>query len=203
MKKLLALLLLFGIAGCEKGLDSSGSTPLCNETIKGKFGYFDNCRTVKYEWQKGNYYSGNWKNNKFHGKLGFTSTSNSNSSGEWIDGKRNGLHYTYIDGAGAILTRYAMGETLTNDFIAHNQSSSSTSSYIPQDSSTSTSTSALIGLGNSVMNSKPATSTKEYTPLKRKTGNITTVNSNQLCPLLASPLIKQEVSGNKRFCYYQ
>ena len=63
--------------------------------------------------------------------------------------------------------------------------------------------SALIGLGNSVMNSKPATSTKEYAPLKRKTGNITTVNSNQLCPLLASPLIKQEVSGNKRFCYYQ
>ena len=61
MKKLLALLLLFGIAGCEKGLDSSGNTPLCNKTIKGKFGYFDNCRTVKYEWQKGNYYSGNWK----------------------------------------------------------------------------------------------------------------------------------------------
>ena len=64
MKKLLTLLLLFGIVGCEKGLDSSGKTPLCNKTIKGKFGYFDNCRTVKYEWQKGNYYSGNWKNNK-------------------------------------------------------------------------------------------------------------------------------------------
>ena len=186
------------LVGCEKGPENN--TRYCEKTFLVFFGYFDNCYTQKYEWKKGHFYTGEWKNNKFHSKLGITSSKFSTGSGQWIMGKKHGLHFYNLDEA-TILSNYNMGSLIDTNTRLKNTSSSSTPLYVPNNSSNNAS--ALFNLGGSILNKKSSSSLNDYKAPSRQASYITTVDSNELCPLLSSPLIKQEVRRGQRFCHYQ
>ena len=65
---------------------------------------------------------------------------------------------------------------------------------------------ALINLGNAILGGGMPRSTTPSTPVPSYPSSYTstlTIESNQLCPILSAPLVKQEVRGSNRICYYQ
>ena len=192
------LTILIILVGCGKG--PVDNKRYCNKTFLGFFGYFDNCYTRMYEWKKGTFYTGNWKNNKFHSKIGLTSTESLRESGQWIQGKKHGPHMLFSD-IGSLITVYKMGDVIQLHTLPGKSSTSSTPPYIPNISFDNAS--APLNLGSSTLKKKSSSSIKDNKAPLRQASYITTVDSNELCPLLSSPLIKQEVSRGQRFCYYQ
>ena len=199
MKKLLALLLLFGIVGCEKGLDSSGKTPFCKDTIKGKFGYFDNCRTVKYQ-GSGYSYSGTWKNNKFHGSGTYKFNDVEYIVVDFNMGKMNG---NVIVTAPTWMTTqtYKDGELIKSNppvsTVPINYGNSSLDIPISID---------LPSINYPKFNSGGSTKKKTTYPTSPSYAEsysyTQTVPSNRNCPLENIPLRKQEVRNGNRICYY-
>ena len=197
-KKIMFLTVLVVLVGCGKGPEDNKR--YCNKTFLGFFGYFDECFTRQYEWKKGNFYTGDWKNNKFHSNIGITSTESVSESGQWIQGEKHGPHYFSSDLVSFIRV-YKMGDVIQVAALPGKSSPPSTPPYIPNIPFDNAS--APLNLGSSTLNKKSSSSIKDNKAPLRKASYITTVDSNELCPLLSSPLIKQEVSRGQRFCYYQ
>ncbi|MDB3915428.1 hypothetical protein N9367_03160 [Gammaproteobacteria bacterium] len=199
MKKLLALLLLFGIVGCEKGLDSSGKTPICKDTIKGKFGYFDNCQTIKYQ-GSGYSYTGTWKNNKFHGTGSYTVGDVTYHVLEFNMGKMNG-DVSVFGTSWVSLQTYKDGKLIKStpptSLVASDYGSSSYNSSISID---------VPSINYPKFNSGGSTRKKTIYPASPSYAEsysyTQTVPSNRNCPLENIPLRKQEVRNGNRICYY-
>ena len=192
-------MLLFGIVGCEKGLDSSDKTPLCNKTIKGIFGYFDNCRTIKYK-GNGYLYSGGWKNNKFHGfgnyivqdvnyyvnfNMGKMDGNASVFGPSWINTQ------TWKDGK-LIKNNIPMVSGWSNDY-GSSSSNSSISIDVPPTNYPNF---------NSGGSTKKKTTYPAAPSYAESYSYTQTVPSNRNCPLKDIPLRKQEVRNGNRICYY-
>tara|TARA_B110000438_G_scaffold144547_1_gene139224 strand:+ start:205 stop:441 length:237 start_codon:yes stop_codon:yes gene_type:complete len=65
---------------------------------------------------------------------------------------------------------------------------------------------ALIGLGNAISGAGTPRRTAPITNLPsygNSYSSTLTVPSNQLCPILGTPITKQEVRGTNRICHYQ
>ena len=201
MKNILLTLMVFGIVGCSK---SVSDTPLCKNTFLGFVGYFHNCQTIKYKLDTGATYTGTWQNNKMHG-TGFLSGKfgKMTRSGKWVKGIAHGQHLIISDESYMSYT-YDMGELIDSKFTPRSNSNK-TIETIPGINSPNSS-SALIDFGNALLNgnNKPSRQ-KKNTPMV--TGQnysfVTTVPSNQNCPITASFLVKQEVNRGNKICYYQ
>ena len=92
MKKLIAILLLFGIFGCAVEEVKKVAYVSGNEegTYEGE--WKDGQPNGQGTWTspKGANYVGEWKDGKEHGQGTYTSTSGNTYVGEWKDGKKNG-----------------------------------------------------------------------------------------------------------------
>ena len=204
MKKLLTLLLLSPLAFAE-------TLPLCKDTLLYWVNYFDECRTEKYV-NDGERYSGGWKNNKYHGRLTVHKDlkSNTTTMGEFVNGKKHGPHTSMLEDESLVMIQYSYGEVINvNVFPASNSKANSTYAQpLPSISSSSSDGSFLAEIGASLLGgnkSTPSSSTrsKVNTPSYSTYSAVRTVPSNQLCPQLASRLVKQEVVRGNRICYYQ
>jgi len=199
MRFIFVISLLLIVTGCEKGLDSSGKIPFCKDTIKGKFGYFDNCRTVKYQ-GSGYSYSGTWKNNKFHGSGSYIVDDVSYIVTDFNMGKMNG---NVIVSAPTWMTTqtYKDGELIKSNLpvsmVASDYGSSSSNSSISIDVP-----SISYPKFNSGRNSKKKITYPDTPSYTESYSYTRTVSSNRNCPLMDTPLRKQEVRNGNRICYY-
>ena len=146
-------------------------------------------------------YSGEWKDDDYHGQgtINYYET-NSKYIGEWKQSKKHGQGIYIID-----------GKTISGKWKNDNLLSSNSAQLIPRTNLSSQQRErevrALMNLGaiiggagtpapSSTRSSVTTSSYPTYTSSR-------TVPSNQLCPMLASPVVKQEVVRGNRICYYQ
>jgi len=203
MKKLLTLLLLSPLAFAE-------TLPLCKDTLLYWVNYFDDCRTDRYVYD-GIRYTGGWKNNKHHGQASYKDLkSDAYFSGGFFNGKRHGAFLTLLADNTAITANYSYGELIDrNTHIGRKNLPESITSYaqpLPSTGSSSSDGSFLAEMGASLLGgnkSSSSSSTSKPINSNRTYSSSLTVPSNQLCPMLASPVVKQEVVRGNRICYYQ
>ena len=204
MKKLITLLLLSPLAFAE-------TLPLCKDTLLYWVNYFDDCRTAKYEWN-GFTYSGEWRKNKYHSSLAVLTQIKSGAShmGEFINGEKHGKFFTTFTDGTSMMASFNHGKYVDKSTIAFaNPDSLPNTSYsqpLPSTGSSSSDGSFLAEMGASLLGgnkSSSSSSTSKPINSNRTYSSSLTVPSNQLCPMLASPVVKQEVVRGNRICYYQ
>lgn len=208
MRFIFVISVLLIVTACEKGFDSSGKLPLCKETIKGKFGYFDNCRTVKYQ-GSGYSYSGTWKNNKFHGSGYYKVDDVKYIVQDFNMGKKNGIvivsHPTY-----SWTLEYKDGELIESSMpvsklpIDYGNSSLDIPISIDTPSRSYPKDTPSISYPNFNLggNSKKKITSPNIPSYTESYSYTQTVSSNRNCPLMGTPLRKQEVRNGNRICYY-
>ena len=209
MKHTLALVLMvFGSFGV-----SAKQLPLCKDTLLYWVNYFDDCRTIRYE-SNGFAYTGNWKKNKHHDRMAFLRylKTGAVNNGQFIDGKKHGIWWTTFADNSNMISEFNMGElnmdTIKSFAKPDAQPNTTYSQPVPSTGSNQSIGSFLAEMGTSLLggnkpSSSSSTRSKAATPSYPTYTSSLTVPSNQLCPLLASPVVKQEVVRGNRICYYQ